>query len=190
MYAKYHTEAIVLGSVPSGEADMRVTLYTREFGLIRARASAARRESSRMRYALQSLSYARVSLIRGGTGWRVAGALALHSCKDAERDAAQSFARVTRLVLRLVGGEEKNVPLFEFLLKAQNVFFSQHTSPALVELICVAHLLHLLGYLSIDALGVASTLETVFAPDTLNDVALRKDMLLISVNRALSETHL
>lgn len=190
MYAKYQTEAIVLGGTPVGEADARVVLYTNEFGLIRARASAVRRENSRMRYALQSLAHTRVSLIRGATGWRVAGAVAIRSCAGAEHDAVSSYARVTQLVIRLVSGEEKNQPLFEFLLKAQDALFSKQSSPALMELICVAHLLHLLGYLSGDALGLASTLETVFAPESLETVAAQKDTLLMSVNRALSETHL
>ena len=55
MYQKYHTEALVLGSREQGEADKVFALYTKDFGLVRARASAVRREYSRMRYGLQEL---------------------------------------------------------------------------------------------------------------------------------------
>jgi recombinational DNA repair protein (RecF pathway) len=50
MYQKYHTEAIVLGSIERGEADRTIALMTRDFGLVRARASAVRSETSKMRY--------------------------------------------------------------------------------------------------------------------------------------------
>ncbi|KKW47559.1 MAG: repair protein RecO protein, partial [Candidatus Kaiserbacteria bacterium GW2011_GWA2_58_9] len=75
MYQKYHTEALVLGNRERGENDRVFTLYTEEFGLVRARASAVRTEASRMRYALQNYSRARVALVRGKRGWRIGGAI-------------------------------------------------------------------------------------------------------------------
>src|SRR5665213_2708544 len=71
MYQKYHTEALVLGSRESGEADKVFALFTRDFGLVRARASSVRSESSKMRYALQKYSRASISLVRGKRGWRI-----------------------------------------------------------------------------------------------------------------------
>jgi recombinational DNA repair protein (RecF pathway) len=73
-YEKYTTEAMVLTQVPRGEHDKVYALYTRDFGLVYARASAVRAEKSKMRYALQSHAHARVSLVRGSRGWRAAGA--------------------------------------------------------------------------------------------------------------------
>jgi len=190
MYAKYHTDALVLNGTPVGEADKRLALYTREFGLIRARASAIRRENSRMRYALQSFARAHVSLIRGETGWRVAGALSVDSFSGS-RVAVTSFARIGLLVSRLVGGEEKNESLFLLLESAHHAFrVAEKERLPVMELICVARALSLLGYLSHDALGVAHVTESLFAPETMHVVAQHKETLLTSVNRALAETHL
>ena len=77
MYQKYQTEALVLGSRERGEADRVFALYTRDFGLVWARASGVRRENSKMRYALQSYCYIQTGLVRGKRGWRLAGGSAL-----------------------------------------------------------------------------------------------------------------
>src|SRR5665213_790119 len=74
MYQKYNTDALVLGSRELAEADKVFALYTKDFGLVRARASSIRSEHSKMRYALQKFSRANVSLVRGKRGWRAAGA--------------------------------------------------------------------------------------------------------------------
>ncbi len=191
MYAKYLTDALVLGSVPQGEADSRVTLFTREFGLIRARASAARKESSRMRYGLQSYMLSRVSLVRGGAGWRAAGSTAGASLSAACNEARASFARVARLTIRLVPGEEKNESLYS-LLRSAHTAFNQATREqcALMELVCVARVLYTLGYLSSDALGAAHAADSLFSIDVLTIASSSKEELLTSVNRALTETHL
>ena len=53
MYQKYHTNALVLGSRERGEADRIFVLYTKDFGLVRARASAARAGRARKGHAPQ-----------------------------------------------------------------------------------------------------------------------------------------
>ena len=88
MYQKYNTEALILGSWESGESDRVFALFTRDFGLVRARATAVRAERSKMRYALQSYAHANVSLVRGKRGWRLAGATALHGAMGDPRGMA------------------------------------------------------------------------------------------------------
>ena len=73
---KYQTEVIVLANREMGENDRVLALYTKDFGLVKARASAILTERSKMRYALQDYSRASVSLVRGRRGWRAAGAIA------------------------------------------------------------------------------------------------------------------
>src|SRR3989344_3992259 len=100
MYQKYHTEALVLGSREQGESDRVFSLYTRDFGLVRARASAVRSERSRMRYALQHYAHARVSLVRGKRGWRIAGTSVVRIATGDQKEVA-TFARIAELVKRL-----------------------------------------------------------------------------------------
>ena len=138
MYQKYHTEALVLGSYANGEADKTVVLYTRDFGLVRARATGVRTEKSRMRYAIQHYSHTHVSLIRGKRGWRLAGAIALRTAQGDVRGVA-TLARVAELTMRLVQGEEKNEFLFATLTEAHHALTQENAdSFASIEIVCVA----------------------------------------------------
>ena len=167
MYQKYHTDALVLGSRESGEADRTVVLYTRDFGLVRARASAIRHERSKMRYALQHYSRAHVALVRGKSGWRLAGAQA-----D-------------------VGVQEAHAYLFEVLSEAHGAFMREACEHhATIELVCVARILYALGYISAEALETALFTHTAYTDVHLQEAEAMRGELLSSINRAISETHL
>lgn len=185
MYLKYHTEALVLGDRESGESDRTYELYTRDFGLVRARASAVRKESSKMRYALQKYAQCAVSLVRGKRGWRVAGAVAGASL------CSSAFARISELALRLVHGQERNVYIYEALAQAHQEFAAReaHMHP-IIEIVCVARLLYGLGYISDEALSLALFTHTAYTGESLLEAEGMKDKLLSSINRALSQTHL
>lgn len=191
MYAKYQTEAIVLGSVSTNEADKVLSLYTRDFGFIRAKATAVRREASRMRYALQNFSHAHVALVRGSRGWRVAGAIPLLSSVEAEPEGLAALARVSQLLARLVKGEEKNEYLFASL-KDAHAALVQKPCPAhaTIELMCVARILYALGYLSFEAFETALFSHTAYVGEHLKEAEQLREKLLSSVNRAISETNL
>src|SRR5690348_11263583 len=138
MYQKYNTEALVLSARESGEADKIYALYTRDFGLVIARASAVRREKSKMRYALQRLAHASVSLVRGKRGWRVAGATAQHGAAGDPRGIA-AYARIAELATRLVAGEEENHYLFEALAHAHSALMVERCDAVgMIEIVCVA----------------------------------------------------
>ncbi len=190
MYQKYHTEALVLGSREYGESDRVYALFTRDFGLVRARASAVRSEKSKMRYALQHYARVRVSLVCGKRGWRAAGAAAIDSI-DGARKGAAVFARVAGLVMRLVVGEERNDFLFDTLVHARE--FLTHGDVGMaptVELVCVARVLYALGYISTEALETAIFTHTAYTMEHLTEASAIQDKLLSSINRALSETQL
>jgi recombinational DNA repair protein (RecF pathway) len=193
MYQKYQTDAVVLASRESGEADKVYALYTRDFGLVRARASAVRREGSKMRYALQNYALAHVSLVRGKRNWRVAGARAEGNLAVAENlRGAKAYGRITDLVTRLVAGEEKNEYLFETLVEARRALISSqfNLEPAIptIEIICVARVLYTLGYISAEALETTLFAHTDFAVESLREAEMRHEKLLASINRALTET--
>ncbi len=189
MYQKYHTECFVLRSYERGEADRVFTLLTKDFGLVRARASAVRRENSRMRYALQTGARARVSLIRGSHGWRIAGAEARNFAPK-NVGALGVFARLAALIERLVHGEEANAYLFASCAEAhQALGILPHEHHHLVELLAVARMLYALGYLSEEALGSAA-ITTAYEQASLQAIAESKKALLSSVNKALQATQL
>ena len=124
MYQKYQTEALVLESRESGESDRAYALFTRDFGLVRARARAVRSEKSKMRYALQNLSRSHVSLVRGKRGWRLAGATAIKNAHGDPRGVS-AFARIAELTARLVQGEDTNEYLFAALAEGHDALMSE-----------------------------------------------------------------
>lgn len=191
MYEKYQTEALILRSYERGEADRIYALFTHDFGFLWARCSAVRRESSKMRYALQPGALASVSLVRGNRGWRIAGTMALSRIDPSDRSAVQSFTRMGQLLERLSAGEEANPYLFDALREAHKALIrEQKISHPVIELVAVARLLYALGYLSTEALGTALFAETAYAPTHLAEARILRAKLLASVNQALSETQL
>ncbi|OHB20226.1 MAG: hypothetical protein A2854_04415 [Parcubacteria group bacterium RIFCSPHIGHO2_01_FULL_56_18] len=191
MYQKYQTDAFVLRSYERGEADRVFALFTREFGFVWARASAVRRENSRMRYSLQNGALAHISLVRGNKGWRVAGASAISQLDMGQVSGAAAFARIALLLERLAGGEQPNPYLFDTLVESHAALMNEE--PALhpvIELVAVARMLFALGYLSREAFGTALFAETAFTQMGLRAVQDVRPKLLSSVNKALSETQL
>ena len=65
MHHKFHTDALIVGSAVFGEANKVYELFTRDFGMIRASAQGVRLAKSKLKYALQDLSYVRVDLVQG-----------------------------------------------------------------------------------------------------------------------------
>lgn len=61
----YRAEALTLRKMPLGEADLLLTLYTREAGKLRAVAKGARRSTSRLVGHFEPLTLNRLSLARG-----------------------------------------------------------------------------------------------------------------------------
>ncbi len=192
MYQKYQTDALVLGSFEQGEADKAYVLFTKDFGLVRAKASAVRREASRMRYALQSYSFANVSLVRGKRAWRLAGARAIEGFSVAENlKGTQAFGRIAVLVTKLVAGEEKNEYLFDVLVEAHRALMNTSAEAVpTIEIVCVARILYALGYISAEALSTTLFSHTQFGSDHLQEAEISKELLLASINRAIAQTHL
>ena len=136
MYHLYHTEGFVLRGSEKGEANKSFLLLTRELGLISATAQSVREERSKLRYGLSDFSLAELSLVRGKDSWRITGATLVEDVYGALRaspHAAALFARIFRLLRRLVAGEEKNEQLFCAVKEAFLFLHSSSVPPFLKE---------------------------------------------------------
>jgi len=189
-YEKYTTDALVLSAYDRGEHDKVFTLYTRDFGLVYARASAVRKLESRMRSALSLLTPTTVSLVRGARGWRVTGAQA-QIFTVLSPEGAHTFARISKLTRRLVRGEEQHRYLFEVLSGARSACASMEgVSLSTVELLCVSRVLYALGYLSPSALTSALFMHAQYTDDTLKIIEQTQGDVLVSINSAIAESQL
>lgn len=191
MYQKYQTDALVVGARETGEADKTFALYTRDFGLVWARATSVRKETSKMRYALQLYSRANISLVKGKRGWRAAGASATLGSQGKDRKGVAAFARASELIVRLVAGEEENAYLFDTLAEAHDALMRQHVEAhATIEIVAAARILFTLGYISAEALETALFTHTAYAESHLVEAEAMRHQLLSHINRAISETQL
>lgn len=71
----YSTEAIVLKRIDIGEADQLFSMYTKEFGKIRARAQGIKKEAAKLKGHLEPLSRAHISFVIGKSGERLTHAM-------------------------------------------------------------------------------------------------------------------
>lgn len=151
MYSKLSTQAIILKSDDVGEKDVFLSIFTREFGFVFAKATGVRTQSSRLRFALQSSTLCFVSLVHGKTGWILTNATFLKSYYfDSEKQIQkQTITKILHLLGRLYIGEEANIELFDFIEEklehASNPDFDSNDLKQL-EVFTVFKMLEKLGY--------------------------------------------
>lgn len=208
MYTKHHTRGIVLGKHDNGEADRTYALLTPDLGKVYAQAHGIRNGHGRNKGALQTLSIASVSLVRGKTGWKITNASSEHSFytrlasdpsspdgSDATGKAKLAvLVRVLKLVRRMLAGEGNAqgvfiaVESFAGVLCASELLFKDVRT---LELLTVVRILHMLGYVKDDErldpffkdpADVSNETRIAFAP--------HEHLALTVVNEALSASQL
>lgn len=151
-YAVYTTRGFILASGPTGEASKLYTIYSEDFGLIRAKAQGVRLVQSKLRYSLEDYALCNLSLVKGREVWRLTGSQA----EPMPKKNALARARVLNLVRRLVQGEEKNEGLFQALLP-----LAADDAPS--ETVALSTVLSTLGYLDLASIEGKSEREVVLA---------------------------
>ena len=197
MYHIYHTEGFVLGGTETGEANRYLNLFTKDLGLVSASAQSLRDLKSKLRYSLQDFSHSSFDLVRGKTGWRVTSAqsivgyASLLSAIETER--FQTFARMCKLMRRLLQGEEKNERLYESFKEAAHLLKEKKMTPdavANVEIMTVMRILHHLGYWgnnqTLSPYLNTSIKECLHA----HELASIRSLAVREINKSLQETQL
>jgi len=174
----YSTDAIVLGRVGTGEADVTLWLLTRELGLIVAKAQSARKEEAKMRSYLQMFGYLRASLVRGKHVWRVTGTEQID--KDSGKilcgQALSSFANIANFVRRMTVSDTQSMSeLFDIVLITKHELINNNKT---AELEAMAKILVSLGYLNTKILS------------EIDNANISQDALAIDVNKAIVESQM
>ncbi len=195
-YSVYTTEGLVLGSTPRGEADRSYSIFTKDLGLIFATARGVRKEESKLKGALQDLTLATLSFVRGKKEWRITAAFSEENLFARFRHERRKFEMVTRvssLLSKLVAGEEVNVPLFEIVHSAL-LFLSKNPFSDNVlhdfECILVLRILNALGYVA-----KTSNFEEILQDNVWNEhqrvlANSHKREIIRSINTALEASQL
>lgn len=162
-YHIYTTQGIILSERAHKEADRIYSILTRDFGLVRAVALGVRKESSKLRGALEPFSISTVSLVRGKEFWRLTSAQVMKKMK-----VIPEIARPLDLLEKLVQGEAAHPELFDVVEE----FVSRECREDEFEIKFVAQILFELGYLKKE------------------DLALGKKTLIQAINDGLKHSHL
>ncbi len=190
----HHTEGIILSHRARGEANKMLSIYTLEYGLVYAQAQGIRLNKSKLRFALQDLSYAKIDLVRGRDVWRVTSATPINSFAYARTDMGSIalMLRVSKLIERLCNGEEGNRDVFADIIQSFMVLDSEsvavETREAL-ELHLVLRILNQLGYIG-DNKDLVNYLDGGFESEKAKEVLFNKKSIVMAINQALRESQL
>lgn len=90
----YKTEGIILKKIDVGETDELVTLYTKDFGNMRALARGVKKPSAKLRGHLESLSLSSIQFVIGKYGNTMTHALMIRPLAHVKSDPARyAYAR-------------------------------------------------------------------------------------------------
>jgi recombinational DNA repair protein (RecF pathway) len=189
MRHKYTTTAFVLSRTPIGEASAFITLLTPDLGIIRTRVQGIRKPGAKLASALQTLSETDVTLVRGKEGWRLSGAVLVHSWfSTLERDPRERTGRTAGLLLRLVHGESIDPSLFSifssFIVSLGTIRAEEWDA---AECLAVIRFLQLLG---LDAGTIPEGVLGGFSTQTLHEVSANRQEYILRINRGIAASGL
>src|SRR3989338_2621823 len=148
MYEKYITEGIVLGKRSVGEANTLVFILTRELGRVRAKATSSRREASKLRYGLETLSRGRYTFVRGKQEWRLTGVCEVwREFLGTTPAQSKRLGQVSRLLMRLGLGAGHTPELYKTVCGVFESLAHTEENADSVECVLVLRILAHLGYL-------------------------------------------
>ncbi len=194
MHHIYTTDAIIVKSLPRGEANRMYFLLTKDLGFIRAIAQGVRLGKSKLKGHLEELSLISLSVVKGKEFWRITSAEA-RSQFDllALPDKRAVMQNILSLLLRLVHGEEKNEALFSCIVDFA-AFLSQHDLHGdelkSLETLTVLRILSVLGYFKSSAAYLPFSGDTAISDASLAAFLPLRSAAIRDINDALKETSL
>jgi DNA repair protein RecO (recombination protein O) len=144
----YKTEGIILATADLGELDRLLTIYTRGYGKILARAISARKKESKLKGLLESFSRANFLLAKSKTidivtdVETIEGYRYLHGNLES---LAYAFY-FAELVDKLVIGQERDENLWRLIARAFEVLNQKRTDLPKIKELFEQKLLEFLGY--------------------------------------------
>lgn len=145
---KYTTPAFVIAMYPSGEDDVIIKAYTRDFGMINIK-SQSLRKSVKLRGHIGLHKLCQVTVVKGKEIYRLTGVVEMQKDTD-------FIPHICECVGKFIHGEGKNVKLFDRLM-AYCEMEKKDYDVALLRVALYADVLIQLGYLDIEELSMSKT---------------------------------
>lgn len=190
MHPIHHTEAFVLRSIESGEANKRVWLFTKEYGLIVATVQGVRKPGAKLRAHIIDYCYIKADIVKGRDVWRLVSAQIQENpfVGDYDKLRARSYIRALSLVQRFCIEEGVEPEVFDHLFAVMKTLHSPSTNAPFFDTVVLWKILVQLGYLEL-----SGDLETLFQRPLLEAVDLPESIakrLIKDVTDAIHRTHL
>lgn len=146
---RFTTEGLVLKEMEIGESDRLVTLFTREYGIIRAFASGAKKLNNKKGSATSALTYASFSIIKRKDTYKIYEAQTIRVFFNVGSDVegltlSQYFCE---LALKLIPDETQNQEFLRLILNSLHFISEGKKNPILIKAITELRAASLLGYL-------------------------------------------
>lgn len=191
MHHKYHTEAIVLGTRNIGESDRLIIFFTREMGVIFAKAQGIRKLQSKLRFAIQAGSCVRVDLVKGRDIWRVTSATHVPLADGIFKDSnnAKLYIKILSLIYRLYRSENAEPELFDDVIKTAQILSTNiysGTDRDFFEISSVMMVLTHLGYWEQEEISLSKPYEMSLTDEILQN----RTNFIVRINKALKDTQL
>jgi recombinational DNA repair protein (RecF pathway) len=154
-YHIYTTPAYIIGERETGETGKFYTFFTRNFGVLSARAISVRKGTSKLKYALIPYEPLIVSFIRTKSSWQVIDVVFDSEYKKKNFSVMAINARINTLLKRFLGYEEPYEQLYDDISDAFLFLMSEPLSEKelkLMEILLVYIVLSHLGYIPHDSL--------------------------------------
>ena len=172
-------------SVSTGEADVTLELFTKDWGKGTGQPGGAGKEAPSLRHIRQPMAWVLASHVRREGGWRLTTANPDDVALDIKEEPA-SLTRVKKVVQRFFPHEVMSTPVFDWLHEHTERLIADPARALDWEAMTLARLFQHLGYWGID------TSEEHFDAIERGETTLPKETregLIREINRILRTVH-
>jgi len=191
MHAIHHTEAIVLKSSTHGEANKRLWLFTREFGLVVAAVQGVRKPGAKLRGHITDYGIIRADLVKGREVWRlISASLVTDPTSTRIREPmVRAYVRTLSALSRFLVDEGVNDELYEHILDCAQMVEEGIYEAKIFDALSLWRVFAHLGYIAIeerDAELLVLPLKEAYGKMTDQNYA----RIIESVKSAIEQSHL
>ena len=189
----YQTEGIIINRMDVGEADKFLTVFTKEFGMLKIFARSVRKVRSKLNVYLNLFSHARFGFVSGRGTWHLIDAEDLSHFDEINNDERRSevLGRASKFLERFHHGEGMDIFLWQgflsFLASLKELALSNLGD---LETVFYAKSLFLLGYLGESEEFKHILEDTSFPLDSFPLSPELRSSLDAAIRKSIYESHL
>lgn len=191
MHTIFHTDAIVLSSYNTNEANKTVVLFTETFGVLRVRVQGVRKSSAKLRSHILDYGLVRVDVVKGRGMWRMTNARLLeHPLVSATPSMhGRAYVRMLGSIERFSGEELPQPELFAHVRSVLSLLLRMDIDQKTTDTFLLWKTMVFLGYVAVEKemekkflLPLSNAIEAITPQE--------REHLIRSVNDAIAHSHL